>query len=106
MTDLTKFPGAMRPSWISGSPTLAPSGSTFVNGTAWRSLNGALLLACLRGAQLRALTLDAAGGLVAEKVLLSNLGRLRTAVQGPDGSVYLATSNGGGADRIVRVTPG
>ncbi|MGI8685935.1 MAG: PQQ-dependent sugar dehydrogenase [Acidimicrobiales bacterium] len=106
MTDLTKFPAAMRPSWISGSPTVAPSGATFVSGTAWKSLAGSLLVACLKGAQLRALTFDAAGGLVAEKVVLSNQGRLRTAVQGPDGSVYLATSNGGGADRIVRVTPG
>ncbi len=106
MTDLAKFPAAMRPAWASGSPTLAPSGATFVGGTAWRSLAGSLLVACLKGAQLRALTLDAAGGLVSEKVLLSNQGRLRTAVQGPDGSVYLATSNGGGADKILRVTPG
>jgi glucose/arabinose dehydrogenase len=39
-------------------------------------------------------------------VIVSGQGRLRTAVQGPDGSVYVATSNGGGADRILRVTPG
>ena len=106
MTDLTKFPGAVRPTWTSGGPpSLAPSGATFVTDPAWRSLTGALLVACLRGAQLRALTLDAAGGLVSQKVLFSDQGRLRTAVQGPDGSVYVATSNGGGNDKIVRVTP-
>ncbi|HEX2700620.1 MAG TPA: PQQ-dependent sugar dehydrogenase [Acidimicrobiales bacterium] len=105
MTDLAKFPDAMRPVWTSGSTTVAPSGATFVAGSGWRSLNGALLVACLKGAQLRALTLDAAGALVSEKVLVNDQGRLRTAVQGPDGSVYVATSNGNGTDKIFRVTP-
>ena len=105
MTDLGKFPDAMRPVWTSGNTSLAPSGATFVTDPAWRSLTGALLLACLRGSQLRALTLDPAGALVSEKVLFSDQGRLRTAVAGPDGSVYVATSNGGGSDRILRVTP-
>ena len=106
MTDLTKFPDAMRPVWTSGSPSLAPSGATFVTSPAWRSLNGALLLACLRGAQLRALTLDAGGALVSDRILIGDQGRLRAAVQGPDGSVYVPTSNGNGTDRILRVTPG
>ena len=105
MTDVVKFPNAMRPSWTSGAPPIAPSGATFLAGTQWGNLNGALVIAALRGAQLRALTLDANGGLVSQRVVLSNLGRLRTAVQGPDGSLYLSTSNGGGTDRIVRVTP-
>ncbi|MGQ0520034.1 MAG: PQQ-dependent sugar dehydrogenase [Actinomycetota bacterium] len=106
MTDLAKFPGAMRPVWTSGATSLAPSGATFVTGAAWRGLGGALILACLRGAQLRALTLDAAGALTGDQVLLTGHGRLRTPVQGPDGSLYVSTSNGGGADRILRVTPG
>ncbi len=32
-------------------------------------------------------------------------GRLRTAQLGTDGSLYLTTANGGGADRILKVTP-
>ena len=37
--------------------------------------------------------------------VLESFGRLRTPVQGPDGSLYVTTSNGGNADRILRVTP-
>jgi glucose/arabinose dehydrogenase len=32
-------------------------------------------------------------------------GRIRTVQQGGDGSLYVTTDNGGGADRILRVTP-
>lgn len=35
----------------------------------------------------------------------STYGRLRTAQLGMDGSLYLTTSNGGGADVILKVTP-
>jgi glucose/arabinose dehydrogenase len=105
MTDLAKFPDAMRPVWTSGATSLAPSGATFVTASGWRGLTGSLILACLRGSQLRALTLDGAGALTNEQVILSGQGRLRTPVQGPDGSLYVSTSNGGGSDRILRVTP-
>ncbi|HET7489801.1 MAG TPA: PQQ-dependent sugar dehydrogenase [Acidimicrobiales bacterium] len=105
MTDLAKFPGAMRPVWASGFPTVAPSGATFVSNPGWRSLDGALMVTCLKGSQLRALLFDGAGGLLGQRTLLTDQGRLRTAVQGPDGSLYVATSNGGGTDRILRVTP-
>jgi glucose/arabinose dehydrogenase len=37
--------------------------------------------------------------------LSGTFGRLRTVVQGPDDSLYIATSNGGGQDVILRVTP-
>ncbi|HVM04125.1 MAG TPA: PQQ-dependent sugar dehydrogenase [Acidimicrobiales bacterium] len=106
MTDLGKFPDALRPVWTSGASSVAPSGATFVTDPAWRSLSGSLVLAALRGSQLRALGLDRAGALVADRIILTGQGRLRTAVQGPDGSLYVATSNGGGGDRVLRVTPG
>ena len=106
MTNLTRFPDAMRPVWTSGATSLAPSGATFVTAAGWRNLTGALVLACLRGAQLRALSVDAGGGLTGERVILTGQGRLRSPVQGPDGSLYVATSNGGGVDKVLRITPG
>ena len=33
-------------------------------------------------------------------------GRLRTPVLGPDEALYVATSNGGGSDRILKIVPG
>ncbi len=105
MTDLAKFPDAMRPVWTSGATSLAPSGASFLTAPGWRSFNGALVLACLRGAQLRLLFLDSVGSLTGERVLLSGRGRLRTPVQAPDGALYVTTSNGSGTDKILRVTP-
>jgi len=42
---------------------------------------------------------------VPKEVLLDQkYGRLRSVVQGPDGALYVTTSNGSG-DRIVRLAP-
>ena len=37
---------------------------------------------------------------------ITNRGRLRSPVQGPDGNLYITTDNGGNADVILKVTPG
>jgi len=57
---------------------------------------------------LRIFRLNAAGTAVQSVVVRfdGTYGRLRTAELGPDGALYLTTSNGGGADRILRVTAG
>ncbi|MGH9285385.1 MAG: PQQ-dependent sugar dehydrogenase, partial [Acidimicrobiales bacterium] len=108
MTNLARFPDAVPAVWSSGpSPSLAPSGATFVRGARWGRLDGALAVAFLRGEQLRFFTLDAGGtSVLAEAMFLSGtFGRLRAAVEGPDGDLYVSTSNGGGQDRILRLTP-
>ncbi|HVF74148.1 MAG TPA: PQQ-dependent sugar dehydrogenase [Acidimicrobiales bacterium] len=104
MTDLAKFPSAMRPAWASGSPTIATSGATFVTGSAWKSWSGALVVACLKGRQLRAFFLDGSNNVTAHELILDVPDRLRSPVLGPDGSLYVTTSNGSG-DRILKVTP-
>ena len=99
--------GAIPAIWSSGVPTLATSGATFVTGSSWGRWNGALVVACLKTTQLLTLTLDTAGNVVTQvtsEVPGYEGFRLRSAVQGPDGSLYVTTSNGGD-DRILRLTP-
>jgi glucose/arabinose dehydrogenase len=105
MTDLAKFPDAVRPVWASGTPTLATSGATFVTGSAWGSWNGVLVVACLKASRLQVFGLDAAGNVTSSTTALQDqFGRLRTPVQGPDGALYVTTSNGSN-DRILRIVP-
>jgi glucose/arabinose dehydrogenase len=94
----------------SGDETWAPSGATFVSRGAWRE---GLLVANLRGAHLRLFTLDAEGiRVVRQERVLEGFGRLRDVVEGPDGALYVLTSNRDGRgspapedDRILRIVP-
>ena len=90
--------------------TIAPSGATFVTqpGSAW---TGDLLVAALRGEQLRRVALEGDGDR-GEALFEGRFGRLRTVVEAPDGSLYVLTSNRDGRgdpvaedDRILRIVP-
>jgi glucose/arabinose dehydrogenase len=112
MTDLHKFPGAMRPVWRSGdTATIAPSGATFVSGPMWKALDGALVVAVLKGTQLRLMYLDGPGSVTASTPVF-NLGvRLRSVVEAPDGSLFVSTdarlgsTAANGQDEIWHVVP-
>ncbi|MGE0732783.1 MAG: sorbosone dehydrogenase family protein [Acidimicrobiia bacterium] len=100
--------GATPARWSSGVPTVAPSGAAFLSGSSWRSYDGALAVATLKGSALRVQFYDAAGtfgGEVLPAQLNGTYGRLRAVAQGPDGSLYIGTGNDNGADVILRVTP-
>ncbi|MGZ8735434.1 MAG: PQQ-dependent sugar dehydrogenase [Acidimicrobiia bacterium] len=106
MTDFVKFPTARGAAWSSGYPTIAPSGATFLTGAQWKGWDGALAVAVLKNTELRVMFLDGPGTTVTSAVVPVQLDlgvRLRSAVQGPDGSLYLATDETAGA--VWKVTP-
>jgi glucose/arabinose dehydrogenase len=114
MTDPALEPGnTMSPVWQSGGVTVAPSGATFLSGPQWKTWDGALVVACLDGSpsvgqRLLVMRLNGAGtGLVeAPTTALARGVRLRSAVQGPDGNLYVVTDGNNGSGRIWKVTPG
>ena len=111
--DLGPIPGRLRSTseflpaaWASGSPTLATSGATFLRGPAWGDWEGDLVVSTLKDEDLRRFSVSETGEIAHEETMFDNtFGRLRAAVIGPDGALYLSTANGSD-DRIIRVTRG
>jgi glucose/arabinose dehydrogenase len=91
------------PLWSSGPSTIATSGATFLSGQEWGTWQGSLVVATLKENDLRRFRVDGTTVTPAEILFDRKYGRLRTPVLGPDGALYITTSNGQG-DRIVRVT--
>jgi glucose/arabinose dehydrogenase len=98
-------PGSTPPVWQSfDNPFVATSGNTFVSGAAWGAWSGDLFLAALTGTMLLRLEQQSDGTFKTAGTLFNGTyGRLRAAVQAPDGSLYLTTDTGN--DRIIQVTP-
>ena len=108
MTDRVKFPDAVEAKWSSGTSTLATSGAIFLEGDEWAAWEGRLAVASLKDSTLRVFEFATDGTLLSEVVargLNATHGRLRTPMLGPDGALYVSTSNGGSGDKILRVTP-
>ena len=107
MTDTSRHPGAIAAIWSSGATTIAPSGATFipVGAHQWAGWQNDLAMAVLKDQHLRIITFNGDRTAVEEQfVRLTGYGRLRSAVFGPDGSLYIATDANPG--RILKVTPG
>jgi glucose/arabinose dehydrogenase len=93
------------------TPSVAPSGATFYTGSLIPNFRNNFFFACLAGQHLHRVQFDAtnlrriAGH---EPLLVNRFGRIRDVINGPDGALYIATSNrsGGGAaddDKIARI---
>ncbi len=104
MTDFSLPGKQIGARWKSGDPTIAPSGSVWLRGKKWGVWQGCLAVGVLGDSHLRILEFTPAGTFVRSWVPLDGP-RLRSAVLGPDGNLYLTTSNGGGSDRILEVIP-
>jgi glucose/arabinose dehydrogenase len=96
------------------TPTVAITGADFYNHDLIPGWKGSLLATSLTGRSLMRITLTADGRRASsvERLFQNQYGRLRDVLVGPDGAVYLATSNhdgrGGpqeGDDQVLRVTP-
>ncbi|MDA3647115.1 PQQ-dependent sugar dehydrogenase [Saccharopolyspora indica] len=97
MTDQDRFPDSVPAAWSSGVPTEATCAATFLTGPQWGPLDGRLAVTALKGSKLMLFDLSpnaAVQGLSVPHELDGTHGRLRTARQGPDGALYLTTSNG------------
>jgi glucose/arabinose dehydrogenase len=106
MTDVAKYPAAMRAFWSSGSPARGTSGGGFIAGAAWKAWDGALVIGQLSGTKLVVLTFNANGSLrAATPVFADQNTRLRTPVQGPDGALYVTTDVASGGGQIWRIAP-
>jgi len=104
-------PSYLSPLYSTESETWAPSGCTFITSDRYPGWKGSLLVACLRGKGIRVIKLNAAGKFVESvSAILTNYGRVREVVEGPDGYIYFTTSNRDGRgiplqddDMILRI---
>ena len=76
----------------------------FARGAQWGAYDGSLFVATLKQSDLRRFTF--AGPIATQRDIFfdGTYGRMRTARQAPDGSLYVTTSNGSG-DWVIRITP-
>ena len=106
MTDLVEYPDAVEAKWSSGFKTRATSGGIFLEGNQWGVWEGRLAVATLADSKLRLFEFTPDGAFVSQLIvpeLNGVFGRLRTPMMGPDGALYVSTSNGGSSDRILRI---
>lgn len=106
--------GLTNPILHTGDDTWAPSGAEFYDGDKIPQWSGKYFVATLRGSHLHMIDFDLENNKVIshEKLFQDEFGRLRDVQTGPDGYLYILTSNQDGRgfpdvndDRILRIIP-
>lgn len=94
------------------TPAVAPASGEFYSGDAFPEFRGNFFFAGLRGEVLVRLVIDGRRVVRQERLLSRSFGRLREVAEGPDGTLYVSTSNRDGRgspaandDRILRIVP-
>jgi aldose sugar dehydrogenase len=104
MTDLKRFPNAMKPAWNNNGLSQGMSSCTFLSGPQWGAWNGRMVVGFMGigihgtpvGNRLDVLDIPA-NGLSAKRTSVSlpmPAGRFRSVVQGLDGDLYVGTDSG------------
>jgi glucose/arabinose dehydrogenase len=93
------------------TPACAPGSGAFYRGSVLPQFKGNFFFGCLRGERVIRVVLDGRR-VVSQENLLQNYGRIREVAEGPDGYLYVSTSNRDGRgrpaeddDRILRLVP-
>lgn len=106
--------GLVTPILNTGDDTWAPSGADFYDGNKIPQWSGKYFVATLRGNHLNMIDFDFKNNKVIshQKLFNGEFGRLRDVATGPDGYLYILTSNKDGRgqaktndDRILRIVP-
>lgn len=106
MTDRAEFPDAITARYATGAPTLAISGADYLTDPNWGSWRTGLGVAALKNKSLQLYFFSDLGQSLGSRTLIGgSYGRLRAVHQSRDGSLLVTTSNGGGSDQIIRITP-
>jgi glucose/arabinose dehydrogenase len=101
MTDTTRFPEAMRPSWTNEGKSEGLGPCTFLTGAQWGAWAGRLAVGFLAGQRVEVLDLDDAGRTTSHTRLDLPRQRMRALVQDPTGDLYIAGDKG----ELWRVAP-
>ncbi|WP_030486006.1 PQQ-dependent sugar dehydrogenase [Nocardioides aequoreus] len=108
MTD-KGLPGVQQAArWRSGNRTIATSGAAWVTGSRWGDLDGTLAVAALKGERVAFMKPTGTTkriGTIRRPAELLGIGRLRSITQLPGGDLLVTTADGGGRDRVLRVSP-
>ncbi|MFA7505033.1 MAG: PQQ-dependent sugar dehydrogenase, partial [Burkholderiaceae bacterium] len=97
----TSAPDVEPPLW-QWTPSIAPSGLSFVTGSQWGDWEGDILAGSLAGERLIRLAGDGEALQEAERLLHEIRARIRDVRQGPDGAIYLLDESKG---RLLRLRP-
>ncbi|QDP02429.1 PQQ-dependent sugar dehydrogenase [Thalassotalea sp. PS06] len=97
-TDLTEKDGMEQPK-INWTPSLAPSGLTFVTSDKYPEWKGKMLAGSMKFNYLVLLTVDG-DKVVSQEKIFKDVGRVRNVYQAPDGFIYLGI-DGQGIKKIV-----
>ena len=99
ISKLTEKEGMEQPLYY-WTPSIAPSGMTFVSGDIYPNWNGHLLVGSLKFQYLELVKLKDNKVIERQKVA-TDIGRLRNVAQGPDGYIYMGVEGKG----IVKIIP-